>query len=135
MEYDVIFDITTIIILFFILLVNIISLFKIKKPHVDDQELTHAFYILKNVITNNKQNYKRALLCLSKKFGVLQNDGSLRPPNDSNAEYKKAKEKIKTQWSIKILRSLTKKTRDILLEYYSQKGFIELIFYELDQDE
>lgn len=136
-ELNVIFEISVLVILVLILLSNICVFFRLKsneRQDIDNQNFIRATFILNTVIDNVKDDYQKSILVVKKKYAVLQNDGSTKLPNDSITQYRSIKEKIKSKYAKKIVGSLTKYSRDIFLKYYTDRGFIEYIFSQLDKD-
>ena len=136
-ELNVIFEISILVILVLILLSNICVFFRLKsneRQDIDNQNFIRATFILNTVIDNVKDDYQKSILVVRKKYAVLQNDGTTKLPNDSINQYRSIKEKIKSKYAKKIVGSLTKSSRDIFLKYYTDRGFIEYIFSQLDKD-
>lgn len=136
-ELNVIFEISILVILVLILLSNICVFFRLKsneRQDIDNQNFIRATFILNTVIDNVKDDYQKSILVVRKKYAVLQNDGTTKLPNDSINQYRSIKEKIKSKYAKKIVGSLTKYSRDIFLKYYTDRGFIEYIFSQLDKD-
>lgn len=136
-ELNVIFEISILVILVLILLSNICVIFRLKsneRQDIDNQNFIRATFILNTVIDNVKDDYQKSILVIRKKYAVLQNDGTTKLPNDSINQYRSIKEKIKSKYAKKIVGSLTKYSRDIFLKYYTDRGFIEYIFSQLDKD-
>lgn len=136
-ELNVIFEISILVILVLILLSNICVIFRLKsneRQDIDNQNFIRATFILNTVIDNVKDDYQKSILVVRKKYAVLQNDGTTKLPNDSINQYRSIKEKIKSKYAKKIVGSLTKYSRDIFLKYYTDRGFIEYIFSQLDKD-
>ena len=132
-----IFEISILVILVLILLSNICVIFRLKsneRQDIDNQNFIRATFILNTVIDNVKDDYQKSILVIRKKYAVLQNDGTTKLPNDSINQYRSIKEKIKSKYAKKIVGSLTKYSRDIFLKYYTDRGFIEYIFSQLDKD-
>ena len=132
-----IFEISILVILVLILLSNICVIFRLKsneRQDIDNQNFIRATFILNTVIDNVKDDYQKSILVVRKKYAVLQNDGTTKLPNDSINQYRSIKEKIKSKYAKKIVGSLTKYSRDIFLKYYTDRGFIEYIFSQLDKD-
>ena len=136
-DLNVIFEISVLVILSLILLFTICIFFRLKmneKQDVENQNFIRATFILNTIIDNVKDDYQKSILAVKNKHAVLQNDGTTKLPNDSITQYRSIKEKIKSKYTKKIVGSLTKYSRDIFLKYYTDRGFVEYIFSQLDKD-
>ena len=136
-DLNVIFEISVLVMLALIFLAVVCIFFKIRpteKADIDNQNFIRATYILNTIIDNIKDDYQKSILVVRKKYAVLQNDGTTKLPNDTITKYRALKEKIKSKYAKKVVSSMTKHSRDAFLRYYTERGFIEYIFSQLDRD-
>lgn len=94
----------------------------------------NAFCILNSAIEINRKPFQRGLMTLQKKFQMLSNDGELKQPNESITEYSKKKKELKTAIAKKVMRSISKHTRETILNYYSPSGLVQYVVTELDKE-
>jgi len=105
-----------------------------KIPKKSKTTLPENFFILQHVIDYSRINYTKNLETISKKFGILQSDGSISPPNNSVPDFVEAKRKAQTTWAMEIIRGLSPEIRRDFLTYFSQHGFVKYILSELDKE-
>lgn len=122
-----------IVILFFSLGLNIFffGFLLSKKNPITFEE---AFYVLNSVIESQKVKLVLGLRSLSKKYMILNHAGDMEPPNDSIKEYAEKKQELKTAITKKIVHNLSKDVRKKILEYYTDRGMVNYIIFELDKD-
>lgn len=94
-----------------------------------------AFSTLNSVIDTYRNRFNFGLQVLSKKHAVMNNTGQMIPPNNSVAKYVAEKKNLKMNITKKVVRSISRKTRRKILDYYTEPGLVDYIVFELDKDD
>jgi len=100
-----------------------------------NMRLEEAIYILNNIIKSVQEQYVSEMQALSKKYGILAPDGSIKPPNDSIAKFKDDKKLVKKKHALSIVQMMSRELKACLLKFYSDRGLVEYIFTEMDNIE
>ena len=116
----------------------LLNLFLIYKNSTNNKPLVtfeEAFTTLNSIIEVQRANYDLGLSSLSKKYTILNGDGTTSSPNNSIEEYVRKKKELKSSIVKNIFHCLSKPTRNKILQYYTNKGIIDYVIVELDKED